>query len=927
MSLSLGSTFITTVQKIKSFILANRYVLMTLVIIVVCVSAFLFFNSRPTKNSPWTQTQAAYLAGRVLLDPTPADVAKLTAAGSVVNAVNILFTAPSAAQEQAYQTGLTTLTSQLSVAAESAKNNTGITDRNMLYAYQLIHDPNDAQRKLYYLMENIFSVDSQGADPGDIFDKISDQDVNSLDQILYQNAYGNYPSLVQKVQTTYAMSKYLDLVNSSEKSPNENYSREMMQLFMMGQYTPLDTKLTTENYTDQDVNDLAYLLTGYKRTGGDITEKSSLKTVTNSANSANSIYFDPKAQYQGTKLFLGNQVSFPDPTDAITYIVQQRPTEVSEFLSDKILKYYVSDNPSPEDIVTFAGIITQNNFDILPSLKWLFTSDIMYRPQYMQEERYKSPVELVSSYYTDLYGRDNYSIVPTAQTLTDLGFAPLLPGSIFGRPGFNSNILFYSGTILDKWIGDTDSTLLAKNTSTATKQFLSGVISNNAITTPVALVQCLEKAFYGGAMLPGKTEDDIVMYVTDNGAVSSTQALDTTNPTSLNRMLGMLDLLFAQPEFILTGGNPSAAMSPKPLQQSSSTIDPSTLVIVRLRGGLDYQQLVANTADPAYAANRKSLALTGDDSLSLGNGYMLNSAAQTLMPLIQSKQASLITGVGLPGQIRAHDIASEQMETGLNVNGTGIAAALENAVPSLNLVSLTNSPPIMYKGAPSLQMGSSNLALFPELGKNNTDPSGQLSAFEKILQDRLLPQKSALYYSQVLLLNQLAEEDIASGGKGTPGPTNSTQFPFLESLMSKHIGNVYYLYADDSYDFHYNEDPEFNEHIEDLTKQVADFYNAESKTTKLTVVLFSEFGRTDKINGNDGTDHGTGGGMTVISNVLHLPTMIGTLSPSTDPNNWSTVVVDERDVWDTIFNSLYSIPVTALFGRTQTIGSYPVTIQ
>ena len=267
------------------------------------------------------------------------------------------------------------------------------------------------------------------------------------------------------------------------------------------------------------------------------------------------------------------------------------------------------------------------------------------------------------------------------------------------------------------------------------------------------------------------------------------------------------------------------------------------------------------------------------------------------------------------------------METGLNQNNVGIVGALENADPTLDLISLTNAPPILYGGASSIQMGSANLSLFPELGTDNASPAGQLHTFEQIIQSRLLPQKSATYYSQIALLNQLGEEDIARGGKGTPGPKNATQFPFLESLVNEHIGNVYYLYADGSYDFHYDEDPDFNTQISGLMKQIVDFYDDESSRTRLTIVIFSEFGRTDKINGNDGTDHGTGGGMTILSNVLHWPMMIGTLSPSTDANNWTNVVVDERDVWSSIFNVLYSVPLPTLFGRTQTIASYPVTIQ
>ena len=613
--------------------------------LVIVIASVAFFIPRASSQAAggWSQADATYLAQRALLDPMPADITALTNAGSAANAVAILFASTSPAEIGAYQAGLDALKQQLSQGT-TTKN--GIADRNMLYAYQLIHNPDDVQQKLYYLWENIFSVDSQGADPGDIFDKISDQDVITLDQILYDNAYGNYISMVQQVQTTYAMSKYLDLVNSSKVSPNENYSREMMQLFLMGQYTPLDTKMTTVNYTDEDVNNLAYLLTGYRRTGGDITGTSSLSAVTQSANSANSIYFNPKSQYVGQKLFLGNMVSFPNPVDAITYIVSQRRTQVSEFLANKILKYYVSDNPEPADIVTFANVISANNFEILPSLKWLFASSIMYRSQYMQEERYKSPLELVASFYTSLYGRNDYAIIPAPEILTDLGFSPMMPGSIFGRPGFDENMLFFSGTILDKWIGDTDRILRLKSGSAQLQQVLAGAISKNTITTPQQFVQYFENTFYLGKRLPQKTEDDITAFLANDA--TSSAALMASNPGSLNKMIGTLDLLFAQPEFIMNTGNPSAIALPQPLKSIADTAS-STLVIVRLRGGLDYQQLIANVNDPAYASNRKSLDLNVSNSTSLGDGYVLNNAASPLMPLMRSKQVTFVTRGRLAG--------------------------------------------------------------------------------------------------------------------------------------------------------------------------------------------------------------------------------------------------------------------------------------
>ncbi|MDR3571971.1 MAG: DUF1800 family protein [Candidatus Pacebacteria bacterium] len=881
----------------------TTYVVSALCSIGILVFAYIHFRSEitPSTTVVWDASTASYLAHRVLLDPTPSQIQALTTAGSAFAAAQILLAAPDPNEEVAYSAGLNALEQSQPTASTSAP----VLERE-IYTYELIHDPNGAQRKLYYLWENIFSVDQQ-VDPGDAVDKIDYQDIQTLDQILYNGAYGNYIDLLKQVQTSYAMGKYLNLIGSNPKNPNENYSREVMQLFLMGQYTPLDTTDSTANYSDADVNSLAYLLTGYRAT-------MNKHTVT----------FDPKFHYNGQKMFLGQNVSFSDPMQAIDYIVTQRKEQISEFLSYKILKYYVSDNPEPQDITTFASEIRANDFNIKPSLTWLFSSPIMYRPAYMQEDRYRSPLELVAAFYTAVFGRNDYTVVPNQGILYSLSFNPHHPGSVFGRPGFDSNIEFFSGSILDAWIGGADRILRDPHAANAEKQFFSSLVSQGGVSNSDQLVKALEGVLYDGVALPASVENDLSNYLSNNDTIPDATVTNVQDPGSFSRMLGVLNIMIAQPEFVMDGGNPSALPMRTQGELSSAS---SSLVIVRVRGGLDYQQLVANIGDSAYAVNRASLAFNTANAISLGKNYALNPAASAFKPLIAQHTISFITAVGLPGQVRAHDIASDQMETGLSANGHGIGALLKSAEPSLNLVSLTDSPPIFYRGSQSLQMGAADLALYPELKTDNSNPKGQLATLKKVLSDRNLPAGLADFYSQTFFLDELSKENLAAGGKGTPGGTNQTQLPFLEYLINHNIGDVYYLYADDSYDFHAEEEPKFDSQIQTLTTGLTNLFTAESaQGRKLTIVLFSEFGRTDKTNGNDGTDHGIAGGMVVISNLLQWPAMIGTLHPSTDANNWTDTEVDEREVWSGIFDTMYGTHTANLLGALHPLSSYPVTL-
>ncbi|MHB1491126.1 MAG: DUF1800 family protein [Cellulomonas sp.] len=849
----------------------------TAVVAALSASAFVLHDTNVASHLG--TTKAEYLARRVLLDPTPADVARLSAAPSAADAVSLLFAPPSSAETAAYQSGM----KALEATAGSYPTPGAFSD--VAYTYQLAHDPNQARLKLSYLWENVFSVDAQDKDEG-----ITYADVDTLRSLLYTDATGSYLTMLESVQTNYAVDRYLNLTDSKAANPNENFSRELMQLFMMGAYTPLDTTDAHPNYSEADVNALAYILTGYVATPD------------------HQIQFRPAQHYDGTTSFLGNTVN--DPSHVIQYIASQRSQQMSLFLASKLMHYYLSDTPSNADLTAFASVIETNKFQILPSLTWLLSSDIMFRPQYMQADRYKTPLELVATYYSTLYGRNDDSVTPSGSILGALNFTPYLPGSVFGRDGFNTNALFYSGTILNSWVSN--SYRLVHSAGRTLPPDIAALRQSDP--TPDRFVAALEDRMYLGATLPAATERQLVDYL-------GTDMSDA-------KIEDVVALMLDQPEFLAQGGDLQA--TPLPSTAETSTSPSPKLVVVRLRGGFDYQQLVANTSDPAYAADRKALALTPGTSSSLGNGYVLNDVASPLLPAFRSGQVSFINAVGLPGQVRAHDIASHQMETGLASDG--ILANLQKADPSRALVSLSPTPPTMMAGASSLQVRSGNENLFPR-AKSPTGQTAVRSVFTSMMDSRTFPATLSPYYAQAMFLDKLASSDATPApARGAAAPVTGAvsaaaqQFSLLANLMDRNIGNTYYVAANGSYDDHAAEASRFTPLAKDLFSSLADFYATQSAKEKLTVVVFSEFGRTDKVNGSGGTDHGVAGGMIVLSNATKLPAMLGTLHPSSDVNNWTDTQIDERDVWSTIFHQLYGVPQTALFGRSTTLASAPVTI-
>jgi len=143
---------------------------------------------------------------------------------------------------------------------------------------------------------------------------ISNTDLNGLDrefatyglarfqQMLRDNAFGNYRNILKSVTLSPQMGQYLDLVNNSKNSPNENFGRELLQLFSIGT-SLLNTDGTTvpdapPPYDNGDVREYAYALTGWTYPPG--------------GNQIPGVYTPPTAN---PMFFAGNMVPWADKHD------------------------------------------------------------------------------------------------------------------------------------------------------------------------------------------------------------------------------------------------------------------------------------------------------------------------------------------------------------------------------------------------------------------------------------------------------------------------------------------------------------------------------------------------------------------------------------------------------------------------------------
>jgi uncharacterized protein (DUF1800 family) len=181
---------------------------------------------------------------------------------------------------------------------------------------------------------------------------------------LRRNALGNFRALVEKVSRDPAMMIYLDLQQSRKAHPNENWARELMELFTLG----------IGNYTEQDIRESARAFTGYRL---DLTTQQ--------------FRFAQFQQDRGAKTFMGNTA--PLNGDDIIDILVKKPA-CAQFIGRKLWRYFVEDDPPPQIVDSISERIHAHNFEMRPLLTEVFSSAEFYSDRAICTQ-IKSPVQYI----------------------------------------------------------------------------------------------------------------------------------------------------------------------------------------------------------------------------------------------------------------------------------------------------------------------------------------------------------------------------------------------------------------------------------------------------------------------------------------------------------------------------------------------------
>ncbi len=216
-------------------------------------------------------------------------------------------------------------------------------------------------------------------------------------QVMREHALGSYAKLLRAMTADPAMLQYLDNQVNRKGNPNENFARELMELFSLGE----------GNYTEQDVKEAARALTGRQERKG-------------------AYFFDKKSHDATEKTILGERGKF-DGDDLVDILLKQ--PACARWVARRIIEHFEGVEPSKERVERYAALLRKNDYEVKPLLAALFRDPEFYRDEVVGV-RVQGPVE----YMVGLSHRLSFRVPPLVMgvSTTLLGQRLFAPPSVKG---------------------------------------------------------------------------------------------------------------------------------------------------------------------------------------------------------------------------------------------------------------------------------------------------------------------------------------------------------------------------------------------------------------------------------------------------------------------------------------------------------------
>ncbi len=337
---------------------------------------------RASASADWDYTRAAHLLRRAMVGPTDAEIRQAVADGLDATVEKLLTPFDPATTDIADWIGADVETRPPSTDPSDPDYQAWLQQRFMRrdelgrwWMRTITDSPVSIQERMTLVWHNHFTSSIETVNFAEF--------MYVQNQLLRTMGLGNFKSFVRSVTVDMAMLIYLDGIKNyklpNRDNINENYARELMELFTMGVYD-WDGNA---NYSESDVHEGARSLSGWTVTQSE--PRSRFVSLTS--------HFEPTMWDSGTKTYLGRTGAW-NTDDVMDIIFEERGVQISRFVCEKLYRAFVYDVPDRVVIDEMATNLRDNGWELRPVI------DTLLRSEHFFDETnigalHKSPIDLL----------------------------------------------------------------------------------------------------------------------------------------------------------------------------------------------------------------------------------------------------------------------------------------------------------------------------------------------------------------------------------------------------------------------------------------------------------------------------------------------------------------------------------------------------
>lgn len=375
---------------------------------------------KPLPASAWNADLARHLLRRAGWAARPDEVARATQDGLSATLARLFPSTPETLPRPVLLERVNTRVAELQTRRRQAatpedkralENEARNLERGALndLAYQWLQTAADPARSAYekwvLFLSDVFVVSSEKVRRAEL--------IHRHFETLRAGGTGTAPDLAKAISRSPAMIEYLDLNRSSKRAPNENFARELFELFVLGE----------GNYTEDDIKQAARAFTGYR-------------------NGKDGYQLLPREIDRTEKKLFGR--SGPYTGDQVIELAYEQPA-ASTFLPREMARFYLTDDSLPADYFKPLGDAWRaSGFQLRELCRLFFGSTVFYHPDY-RAAFIKSPVHyllgLVQDLGLDVTPLERTTLQPLRQMGQTLYQPPNVRGWVGGRLWINSSTL------------------------------------------------------------------------------------------------------------------------------------------------------------------------------------------------------------------------------------------------------------------------------------------------------------------------------------------------------------------------------------------------------------------------------------------------------------------------------------------------------